>query len=83
MPDITNLPTNTTLNATVNEIKNEILSITNLDTIATLTNVQNKIFNIGDLVKKADYDAKYQKWKRSILLLLIIISSRIIHLMQG
>ena len=30
MPDITSLATNTTLNAKINEVKNEIPSITNL-----------------------------------------------------
>ena len=33
-------------------------SITNLATTAALTTVKNKITNVSDLVKKADYDAK-------------------------
>ena len=33
-------------------------SITNLATAAALTTVKNKIPNVSDLVKKADYDAK-------------------------
>ena len=36
MPDITNLASNTILNAKVNQIKNEIPSITNLATNASL-----------------------------------------------
>ena len=47
-----------------------------------LTTVENKIPNVSDLVKKADYNANYQKSKINILLLLIITSSRVIHLMQ-
>ena len=36
IPDITNLPTDTTLNAKINDVKNEIPSITNLATTAAL-----------------------------------------------
>ena len=36
MPDITNLATNTTFNAKINEVKCFILSITNLATTAAL-----------------------------------------------
>ena len=36
IPDITNLASNTTFNAKVNEVKNEISSIMNLSTIASL-----------------------------------------------
>ena len=36
IPDITNLTTNSTLNAKINEIKSEIHSITNLVTTAAL-----------------------------------------------
>ena len=37
IPDITNLATNTILNAKINEVKGEIPSITNLATTAALT----------------------------------------------
>ena len=40
------------------KLKKEIPSITNLATTVALTNVENKIPNVSDLVKKADYDAK-------------------------
>ena len=40
---ITNLATNTTLNAKINEVKNEIPSITNLATTTALTAFENKI----------------------------------------
>ena len=38
-------------------------SITNLATTAALTTVENKIPNISDLVKKADYDAEIKDIK--------------------
>ena len=44
IPDITNVATNTTLNAKINEFKNEIPNITNLDTNNTVaTAAENKI----------------------------------------
>ena len=50
MPDITNLATNTSLNAKTNEVKREICSITNLATTtdhnAKIIEFQNKIPNI-------------------------------------
>ena len=49
--DITNLATNASPKAKINEVKGEIPSIT---TIALLTNVDNKIPNLNDLVKKSD-----------------------------
>ena len=61
MPDITNSATTASLNAKINEVKGEIPSITNLATTAALTTVENKMPNISDLVKKANYDTKYQK----------------------
>ena len=73
--DITDLATNTTLNAKIKEVKNEIPGITNLAKTAALTTVENKIPNVSDLVKKADYDAKTSEMEKNILLLLIIISS--------
>ena len=55
---ITNLATNGSLDVKVNDVKGEILSVTNLATTASLTTVDNKIPNVSDLVKKADYDAE-------------------------
>ena len=82
IPDMTNLATNTNLNAKVNEIRNKIPRITYLSTTAALTTVENKMPNVSDLFKKQIMMQKYQKWKINILLLLIIISSRVTHLMQ-
>ena len=52
MPDITNLATNTNLNAKINNIKKETPSITNLATTAAFTTFENKIPNVSDLVQK-------------------------------
>ena len=64
------MPTTATLNAKINEVKSEIPRVTNLATTAS------------DLVKKADYDAKMSEIEKSTFLLLIVISSWIIHMMQ-
>ena len=56
--DILNIATNASLNAKINEAKGEILSSTNLATTAGLTNIENKIPNVNDLAKKANYDGK-------------------------
>ena len=58
IPDITNLATNTALNAKINEIKSKIPSITNLVTTTALTAVEDKIPNVSNLVKKANYSRK-------------------------
>ena len=54
IPDITNLATDTILNAKINQDKNKKLSITNLAATAAFTDVKNKISNVSDLFKKAD-----------------------------
>ena len=82
IPDITNLATNASLNAKINEVKKEIPSITNLAEIAALATVENKISNVSDLVKTTDHDAKKSEIEINILLPLVIISSRLTHLMQ-
>ena len=43
VPDITNLATDTTLNAKINRVKNDIPSITNLALTTALTAIENKI----------------------------------------
>ena len=54
VPDITNLATETTLNNNINEVKVEIPRITNLATTTALTDVENKIPNVCNLVKKTE-----------------------------
>ena len=56
--DITNLASNASLNAKVNEVKGEIPSIANLTTTSALANDENRIPNVSDLVKRVDCDAK-------------------------
>ena len=41
---------------------------------AALTAVEDKMPNVSNLVKKADYDAKISEMEKEILLLLIIIN---------
>ena len=41
-----------------NEVTDEIPCISNLTITSALTTVKNKIPNVSDLVRKADYDAK-------------------------
>ena len=65
-----------------NEFKGEIPGVTNLATIAAFTTVENKIPNFNDLVKKTYSDPKMSEMEKNILVLLIIISSRVIHMMQ-
>ena len=71
MADITNLGTNTTFNAKINGVKNEIPDITNLATTATLTAVENKIPNVSNLVKKLTIIQKLMKLKIKLLLIMI------------
>ena len=57
MPDISNLATKNIINTKINEVKNEIPSISNLATTSALTSVENKIPSVNNLVKKTDYNA--------------------------
>ena len=66
MPDITNSATKTTLNAKMNEVKAEIPNINNLAATITLTTVENKISDISNLVKKANYDTKVNEIEEKI-----------------
>ena len=48
IPDITNLATETTLNAIINDVKGEIANIDNLPATTALTGVENKIPNVSN-----------------------------------
>ena len=63
---ITNLATNNTLNAKINDVKGEIPSITNLATTSVFTAVENKIPNVSNLVKKTDYNTKINEIENKI-----------------
>ena len=52
MHNITNLATNSSLNAKVNEIKGKLPNITDLAITTALTAVENKIPNVSNLVRK-------------------------------
>ena len=47
-PDITNLATNASLDTKINEVKDQIPSITNLVTTLALTTVENKKLNVSN-----------------------------------
>ena len=64
--EITNLATNASLNAKINEVKGKIPSITNLATTAAVTTDENKIFNISNLVKRTDYNKQTNKMEKKI-----------------
>ena len=56
MPSITNLVTNVSLNAKINEVKNKTPSITNLATTTALTAIENQIPNhVNIFVKNTDF----------------------------
>ena len=55
---MTDLANKSVLDAKINEIKDEIPSITNLANTACFSTVRNKIPNDSDLVKKAEYKAE-------------------------
>ena len=63
IPGSTHLATSTSLKAKIKEVKGKIPIITNLGTTATPTAVENKIPNVRDSVKKADYDAEIKDIK--------------------
>ena len=58
IPDISNSATKSILNTNINEVKNEIPSISGLAATSALTAVENKIPDTGNLVKKTDYHTK-------------------------
>ena len=61
MPDITNLATNTTLNAKMNEVKGKIPNMTALTATA-----ENKIPNVSNLVKKTAYNTNISEIENKI-----------------
>ena len=54
------------------ELKDEILSFTNLVTTADLAAVENKITNVSNLVKKLNITQKIMKLKRKLLIMIMI-----------
>ena len=66
IPGITNLGSNTTLNAKTNEVKSEIPCITNISTNTAPTAVESKIPNASNVVNKADYNTKINEIENKI-----------------
>ena len=66
IPDISNLATKTNLNTKINEVKNEIPSITGLAKISALTSVENKIPDTSNLVKKTNYNTKFTEIEKKL-----------------
>ena len=58
--------TKTILNTKINEVKNEIPSISGLATTSALTGFGNKIPSVSNLVKKIDYGTKVNKIEKKI-----------------
>ena len=52
------------LNTKINDVKERIPDITNLATNTTLTDVENKVSNNSDLVRKADYHTKISETEK-------------------
>ena len=72
--EIFNFATNASLNAKINEVKDEVPSITNLDTITVLIAVENKTANVSNLVKKLTITQKLVKLKIKLLLIMIMLN---------
>ena len=73
IPSMTNLATNASFNGKIDQVKNEIPNITNLATTTTaLTVVENKIPNVRNLVKKLTITQKFMKFKRKLLIIIMI-----------
>ena len=78
-PSITNLAAADALDAKINVIQGKTPSITNLATTTALTAVQNKIPNVGNLVKKNDYNTKISEIENKLLLITIMINIKTMH----
>ena len=63
---LTNLVTNTSLKAEINEVKGKIPNITNLATTTALPVAENKIPNVSNLVKKSGYNTKINEIENEI-----------------
>ena len=65
-PNITNLTTNSFINAKTDEVKGETPNITNLATTSALTAVENQIPGVSDIVQKSDYNTKFNEEEKKI-----------------
>ena len=63
---LTNLVTNASLKAEINEFKGKIPNITNLATTTALPVAENKIPNVSNLVEKSGYNTKINEIENKI-----------------
>ena len=56
---VTNSANTADLNPKINEVKNKVFNNSNLATSTALSAIENKIPNVGYLVKKTDYSRIY------------------------
>ena len=66
IPSNTNLATKTTFHAKIKEVNGEIPSNTNLATKTTLNTVDMKVPSVNNLIKKSDYNKKYNEIEKKI-----------------
>ena len=64
------------------ELKDEIISFTNLVTTADLAAVENKITNVSNLVKKLNITQKIMKLKRKLLIMIMINMLLLLNLLS-
>ena len=66
----------------VNNIEDKITNISNFAATAAISSIENKMFNVSNIVKYIDYEAKVKEIESNISPHLIIINLQIIYLMQ-
>ena len=66
IPAITNLATNTSLNAKINKVKCLMSKISNLATTIAINFVENKIPSVSILVNKTDYNTKINEIEKKV-----------------
>ena len=72
MPDLTNLATNASHNAKINEVRGEIPNIANVATATAVTNDENKSPSVSNLVKKLIITQTLMKLKRKFPIIIMI-----------
>ena len=72
IPNITNLATNASHNAKINEVGGEIPNIANVATATAVTNDENKSPSVSNLVKKLIITQTLMKLKRKFPIIIMI-----------
>ena len=55
----------------ITELENKIPDVSNLATKTKFTAVENKIYNVSSSVKKANYDTKFSKLEKNLLIMIM------------